>query len=266
MARSAVCGASISRRQRSSACTYWLRIAAAAIRRRCSQLSRTPLANVVTASCVWMPASSGLLLGASVGALDSTHPAGRRRSSRCGCGGQRRTARAACGSARAAAGAGGEPVGVVAGLHVGAVRGDHLAGQRDELGAAAAGLAGALGDLDELADDVRPAQWLLEDVEEVIAGVAIGHDEPGRSPRRAVPWPPPGCAAGRCGSRPKARWRQPTAIAERPPTATSSRPHARPRRSGPSRAARPTGRPPRKSESAAVHALQWAVKESRGYA
>ncbi len=73
---------------------------------------------------------------------------------------------------------GGEPVGVVAVGQVLAVGGDHLPGELDELHAAAAGRARALGDLDQLADDVTPAKLLLQDVEKVVAGVAIGHDKP----------------------------------------------------------------------------------------
>jgi hypothetical protein len=58
------------------------------------------------------------------------------------------------------------------------VHGDHLARERDEQGDATARRAGALGDLDQLANHVTPANLLLEDLAEVLAGVAIRHPEP----------------------------------------------------------------------------------------
>ena len=67
-----------------------------------------------------------------------------------------------------------EPVGVVAILEELSVDGDHLARELDELRAAAARRPGELGNLDQLADDMTPAQLLLQDVEEVIAGVPEG--------------------------------------------------------------------------------------------
>jgi len=63
-------------------------------------------------------------------------------------------------------------------LEILAVRGDHLARQRNELLATLPGHTVSLGDLDQLADHVRPAQLLLEDVEEVIAGIAVGDRKP----------------------------------------------------------------------------------------
>jgi len=50
---------------------------------------------------------------------------------------------------------------------------DHLAREPDQLGAAAPGRPRALGDLDQLADHVTPAQLLLQDVKEVIAAIAV---------------------------------------------------------------------------------------------
>jgi hypothetical protein len=72
---------------------------------------------------------------------------------------------------------GAEPVQVVAVGEELSMHGDHLARELDELDAAAAGRPGALGDRDQLADHVTPAKLLLEDVKEVIAAVAIRHDE-----------------------------------------------------------------------------------------
>jgi len=69
----------------------------------------------------------------------------------------------------------------VAVLEVVAVGGDHRSRQHHELGAAAAGRARALGDLDQLADDVTPAQLLLKDVQEVIVGVATDTTNPPKS-------------------------------------------------------------------------------------
>ncbi len=54
---------------------------------------------------------------------------------------------------------------------------DDLPRERDELAPAAPWRARALGDLDQLADHMAPAELLLEDIEEVVADVAITDDE-----------------------------------------------------------------------------------------
>lgn len=51
---------------------------------------------------------------------------------------------------------------------------DHLPRQLDELLAAASGCPLALRDLDQLADHVTPANLLLQNIEEVVGGVADG--------------------------------------------------------------------------------------------
>lgn len=67
----------------------------------------------------------------------------------------------------------GQPGELVPLFEVAAMGGDRLARRRQELLTEPAGGALALGDLLALADDVSPAQLLLKDVEEVVAGVAV---------------------------------------------------------------------------------------------
>jgi integrase len=59
-----------------------------------------------------------------------------------------------------------------------AVDREHLAGDLEQSGAELAGRARTFGDLGQLADQVSPAQLLLQDVEPVVADVAVGGDEP----------------------------------------------------------------------------------------
>ncbi len=63
-------------------------------------------------------------------------------------------------------------------FEVAAVCGDHLARGLHQFLAERAGGAVALGDLHQLADHMTPAQLLLQDVEDVVAGVAIAEHEP----------------------------------------------------------------------------------------
>lgn len=63
-------------------------------------------------------------------------------------------------------------------VQVTVVDGDDLARTGQELLAEAPGRAGALGDLAQLANDVRPAQLLLKDIKPVIAGIPVADDQP----------------------------------------------------------------------------------------
>lgn len=73
---------------------------------------------------------------------------------------------------------GGEPGELMAALEIGAVDREDLARGPHELASEPARGAGSLGDLDQLADHMRPAELLLEQVEEVIGGVAVGDRDP----------------------------------------------------------------------------------------
>jgi hypothetical protein len=71
-------------------------------------------------------------------------------------------------------------------LQVAAVQGDHLTQRGDELLAAAARGALSFGDLDRLADEMRVAKLLLQNIEEVLCAVAVRDQEPAEVPTQEL--------------------------------------------------------------------------------